>query len=73
MKRYRCYYLNDFRDDYDASREEDKDGDYCLADDVIALETRLIAAETALLMASAGSVADVAKYMDQYPDPYIPN
>ena len=49
------------------------DMDVYLASDVVALETRLIAAETAILMATAGSVKDVAKYMDQYPDPYIPS
>lgn len=34
MKKYRCYYLNDFRDDYDASFEEDEDGDWYRVEDV---------------------------------------
>lgn len=37
------------------------------------LETRLIAAETAMLMAAAGSVRDISAYMEKYPEPYIPN
>lgn len=37
---------------------------------ISALEQRLIACETALLMAAAGSVPDTAAYMAQYPEPY---
>lgn len=51
MKKYRCYYLNDFRDDYDALSKEDADGDWYSADDVDAriaeLERRLTFAEDA--------------------------
>lgn len=28
MQKYRCYYLNDFNDDYSASSEPDADGDW---------------------------------------------
>lgn len=37
MKRYECYYLNDFRDDYPASSREDKEGDWYSVEDVHAL------------------------------------
>lgn len=33
MKKYRCYYLNDFRDDYDAMCKEDADGDWYRVED----------------------------------------
>lgn len=34
MKKYHCYYLNDFRDDYPAMSKEDPDGDWYRAEDV---------------------------------------
>lgn len=34
MKKYRCYYLNDFRDDYDALSKEDPDGEWYRVEDV---------------------------------------
>jgi hypothetical protein len=34
MQKHRCYYLNDFRDDYTASSEPDDDGDWYRVEDV---------------------------------------
>jgi chromosome segregation ATPase len=48
MKKYRCYYLNDFNDDYAASSEEDADGDWYRAEDVDARIAELNTAITEL-------------------------
>lgn len=45
MQKYRCYYTNDFRDDYDAMAKQDDDGDWYLVEDV---DARIAALEGAL-------------------------
>lgn len=42
MKRYRCYYVTDLNDDYDAFSEESDDGDWCRAEDVNTLLQRVL-------------------------------
>jgi hypothetical protein len=47
IKRYRCYYLNDFRNDYDAFREESADGEYVLFTDAESDKAEALAAKYA--------------------------